>query len=794
MLSLAIATAFLGVTGIALQAKIQNSETALIIDVAGRNRMLSQRISLLATQATLAEAPRSIQEELQKNADLYEHSIKVLQYGGTPRDTNLNGSIPTAPEHMTASFLSAQQIWQDFYRNVKIIANSIDPGKEQDAVAFIQSNTTELLNRTNHIVAGFAKHDQEIQQRQRKNALIVTIISLILFIAWLTQLRKDIFRVRKFANILRVGLSNQKAELEKWSENSRDEIGLLKRSYLGLLERMEERQKHLSEMVDLKTKELSGKLNEIEDTKKATLNILEDVQEEKSRNEALAEDLKKFRMATDAVPDHVVITDKDGMIIYANEAATLTTGYNLEEMLGKKAGSPELWGGLMSTEFYENLWNTVLTEKEVFYGEIINKKKDGTKYNAMSSISPILDQNGDVKFIVGIERDITKEKEHERVLKEANDKFQGAFESAPIGIALVSTKGEWLEVNEALPNIIGYSHDELMNMTFQQITHPDDLDLDLDYVKRMLAGEISTYQMEKRYIHKDGYPVWILLSVSSVKDAKGKVNYFISQIVDISKQKEVDKAKTEFVSLASHQLRTPLSAIKWYAEMLIDGDAGKLSAKQKEYLAEIAKGNKRMVDLVNSLLNVSRLELGTFGVEPSSLDLNEIIKTNVELIRPSTDKKEQVVEAIHDTAEKLEYFADERLMNIIIQNLLSNATKYSGQNGSISIWSGYKDAGDEFGGKELSEDSLVLYVKDDGMGIPVEQQGKIFQKLFRADNVRISDTEGTGLGLCLIKSIVEYTGGHIWFHSTQNEGTTFWVTLPASGMLPKEGTKQLSNT
>jgi len=385
----------------------------------------------------------------------------------------------------------------------------------------------------------------------------------------------------------------------------------------------------------------------------ATLNILEDLQNEKDRAETLIVDLEKFRLAVDGASDHILITDADGIILYANSSVSRITGFSLPEILGKKAGSKENWGGLMNSEFYNNFWKTIKVDRRAIRAEVNNRRKNGENYVAAATISPIIDDlTGEVKFFVGIERDITKEK-------------------------------------------------------------------------------------------------------------------------------QVDKAKTEFVSLASHQLRTPLSAINWYTEMLLNGDAGKLNSEQKQYLNEIYSGNQRMVDLVNSLLNVSRLELGTFMIEPKETDLVVLAQAVIKELQPTIDLKKI----------KFKFFAvnnlptlkvDPKLMTIVFQNLLSNAVKYTPNEGSVSL-------------SLLKEKTgIKIVVTDTGYGIPKHQQDKIFEKLFRADNVKALDTEGTGLGLYLVKSIIDQGGGRLDFKSEENKGSEFSVFLPSSGMKPKEGTKKLS--
>lgn len=249
---------------------------------------------------------------------------------------------------------------------------------------------------------------------------------------------------------------------------------------------------------------------------------------------------------------------------------------------------------------------------------------------------------------------------------------------------------------------------------------------------------------------------------------------------DVTKEREIDRAKTEFISLASHQLRTPLASINWYAEMLADGGAGKLNKTQKQYLDEIYAGNQRMVGLVNTLLNVSRLELGTFIVEPKLTNIIELADGVILEMKPQAEGKEVsvITKFNKDLAELL---IDPNLIRIVLQNLISNAVKYTREKGKVWV------------AIDKDKEDVVITVKDNGLGIPEAQKDKIFTKLFRADNVKKTAIEGTGLGLYIVKSIIEHAGGTVSFTSQENKGTTFTVTFPLKGMEKKEGTRELDS-
>ncbi len=245
----------------------------------------------------------------------------------------------------------------------------------------------------------------------------------------------------------------------------------------------------------------------------------------------------------------------------------------------------------------------------------------------------------------------------------------------------------------------------------------------------------------------------------------GKAIFFTVIAGDITKRKEIDLAKTEFVSLASHQLRTPLSAIRWYTEMLKKGMGGSITDTQKSYLDEVYNANLRMIDLVNSLLNVSRIDMGTVQSEPERICIPPVVKNVLGELAPRIAEKKLTVRETY-APDMPEHWFDPQQMRMIFQNLLSNAVKYTPEGGIIKVVA------------HPEGENIFFSISDSGIGIPKEQQPQIFNKLFRADNAREVDTTGTGLGLYIIKSIIEKTGGSLRFESEIGKGTTFYGILP----------------
>lgn len=237
---------------------------------------------------------------------------------------------------------------------------------------------------------------------------------------------------------------------------------------------------------------------------------------------------------------------------------------------------------------------------------------------------------------------------------------------------------------------------------------------------------------------------------------------------DVTAEQEIDKAKSEFVSLASHQLRTPLTTVKWYLEILLSQHDHDFTDDQHECLNQIKLGNDRMIDVVNAFLNVSTIEMGTFVVKGTPVRLRDVVDGVLKEVDFEIKKKDQRL--IVDIDKNFPKFPlDVDFAHIVVENVLSNAIKYTPEGGDIQI-SAHKEG-----------ESVILCVKDTGYGIPESQQHRVFSKLFRADNIKQIDSTGTGLGLYIVKSIMDVLEGDVWFTSKEGHGSTFYLKFPFNG-------------
>lgn len=369
---------------------------------------------------------------------------------------------------------------------------------------------------------------------------------------------------------------------------------------------------------------------------------------------------------------------------------------------------------------------------------------------------------------------LKRKREKTELLAKDLEKFKLAVDGASDNIVITDTKGIILYVNPAIEKTTGYIQQECLGKTPGELWGSimtkkfyTDLWQKIKVTKDEYRGETHNHR-------KDGESYTAEIHVSPVVVSSGEIEFFISIERDITKLKEVDRMKTEFLSLASHQLRTPLSAIRWYTEMLEDGDGGELNEPQKDFVSNISKSTIRMIELVNSLLNISRIESGRIIIEPEPTKVYDLIKgVRDELEVKLKEKKIDLVVNMHHSLPTI--VLDQKLIRNVFMNLLTNAIKYSPPGKSVTVLGSKKD------------NDLLIQVTDEGYGIPEKEQGKLFQKFFRATNVIKVETEGNGLGLYLVKSIIDSSGGKIWFRSKPGEGTTFWFTLPLKGVPAKDG-------
>lgn len=368
-------------------------------------------------------------------------------------------------------------------------------------------------------------------------------------------------------------------------------------------------------------------------------------------------------------------------------------------------------------------------------------------------------------------------------LREERDVAKAIVASMGEGLLVLGTDFKIKLINPAAQKLLETKSDEAIGEKWAEFGKAYIGDNPIPFNKRSAVvslhkGEVKVTSItdDHYYLTRSGrkFPV-VAITAPLVRD--GKVVGIVKVFHDATKEKDMDRMKTDFISLASHQLRTPLSAIKWFTELLTDPTTGSLNAKQKEYSGNIAVSTQRMIDLVNSLLNISRIESGRIIVDPQKTDLLKLVNGVIlELKKRISSKKLKFIVSAYDKLPLMNI--DHKLISHVYTNLIDNAIKYTPDGGEITVIISKKDQ------------EVISQISDTGYGIPKNEQDRLFQRFFRGTNIVKHVTEGTGLGLYLVKAIIESSNGKIWFKSpsfSENRGTTFWFSLPITGMMAKKG-------
>ncbi len=483
----------------------------------------------------------------------------------------------------------------------------------------------------------------------------------------------------------------------------------------------------------------------------------------------------------------LILLDLNGKIVLVNNSALNLLGYSEQEDLLNKSVDVIFSKKDTDTKLIRKISRG---EKVVDYN-ISVKKKNNQIVPAIFSSSPFVNKFGQLTGVICVARDVSslrkaeKSLEHKikelkfskKDLKQAYEKVAQEQEkvSAIISnfidpIILIDKEGKVSFLNPAAENFLGISPDAIgtpivKKDNFSLVNFKKIIGVNFDITKeREEKDDLGEYE-EEAIFHNDNKEVNYRIKTLPVIESNGVYLGTMKIFYDVTREKNIDKMKTEFISVAAHQLRTPLSAVKWIIKMVLEGDSGPLTEEQRRLLLKTYKSNERIIQLVNDMLYVARIEEGRFDYSFKKLDfvsvLNEILDEFGQRIKNKNlnleIKKPKKIPRIEGDAEKIK---------IVLKNLLDNAIKYTPENGKVEIK------------LKAKKERLEAEIKDNGMGIPREQQQKVFTKFFRAQNAIKIQTEGNGLGLFIVKNIVEAHHGTIMFSSQEGKGTTVAINFP----------------
>lgn len=397
------------------------------------------------------------------------------------------------------------------------------------------------------------------------------------------------------------------------------------------------------------------------------------------------------------------------------------------------------------------------------------KNREGTRWQWMQTDIAVSkrDAKGRPLRLIGAQTNITARKETEEALRVSEEQLRSAFQFAPIGKAIVGLDGSHRRVNPALCSLLGYSEAELLELDFQKLTHPSDLENDLSHLSRLIEGHIQSYTIKKRYVRANGSIMWGQLSVGLVRDSSGNPDHLVSQVVDITEQQQLDQLRSRFVSVVTHELRTPLTSVLGALSLLELSDDPSISDDMQRLLFIAKTNGERLHVMINEILDFQKFSTHDVSLSLAPHRLARLVEDS--LIASLVFAERYGITLEQSTLDRdLITMVDPTYFHRAMSNLLSNAVKFADSGSTVEISS------------QRQGTSIKVSVSNRGIGIPESFKESVFLPFSQAGSRVARAVGGTGLGLSITKEIVEQMGGAIGFESTPGETTTFWFTLPSA--------------
>ncbi len=513
-----------------------------------------------------------------------------------------------------------------------------------------------------------------------------------------------------------------------------------------------------------------GVFSEVSDELLALEGFITDITEQK----AVEDQLNLQSNALEAAANGIVIMDNNGLVIWCNTAFTLLTGYMLKEIVGKNLEI--LKSPTFPPEVYELMWTTV-TNGNVWHGELINRRKDGTNYFEDTTITPVKNTNGEIKYFISIKQDISDRKQAEDYLRESELRFRGVYENATIGLYRTTLEGLILMANPTLLKIVGIgSLNEFVKIKAKDVYFdPNDREMFL----RELNMKEKVFGFETRYKRVDGSLIYIRESARLVRNDNDKIAYIEGTIEDITEKKLVelalieakeraeksDKLKSEFLAQISHEIRTPLNVILNFSGILKEELEDKLDDDLKDSFNVIDTEGKRITRTVELILNMSELQTGNYSFKSNKFDLFEKTLSNLYKSFKYVAEQKNIELNMDNRIGEAIINADEYSVNQIFNHLIDNGIKYTSK-GKVDI----------IVNRDINN-RIFVDVADTGIGIDEEYMQMMFTPFTKEEVGYTRNFEGNGLGLALVKKYCELNHAEIKVVSQKGKGSTFRVTF-----------------
>lgn len=511
-----------------------------------------------------------------------------------------------------------------------------------------------------------------------------------------------------------------------------------------------------------------------------------DIHKRKLTESALQEQHSFFENLAETIPQIAYIAESNGDIIYYSN--------QWYEYIGGVEGT-EGWGwieaGIYHAEDLEHFvarWKESLDTGEPFECEYRLRRHDGKYRWYLGRALPVRDENGEITHWFGTKTDIHHQKEVEKIIKESADELRFMAEAMPQKVFALKPDGTPEYLNPQWEKYTGKTKEELHKMDWFDLVYPDDRKrLSEEWERSMKTG--SPLYFEHRLKRYDGKCRWHVRRVHAMRNEAGKIIKWIGsdtdvhdirralareealerRAADLSEQRaqlvELNRAKDDFISLASHQLRTPASGVKQYLGMVLQGYAGELQTEQLSMIDRAFASNERQLAIIEDLLRIARIDSGKFSIKPTTTPIEPLLQEVITNLRPYTQKRRQTVQ-YKCQYSNMTVNVDPDKFRMVLENLVDNASKYSFDSSNIEIF------------VSRQKRYINVHIKDNGVGISEKEIGKLFKKFSRLNNELSVKVGGTGLGLYFAKRVIDLHGGDIIVKSTPANGSTFTIKLP----------------
>ncbi len=562
------------------------------------------------------------------------------------------------------------------------------------------------------------------------------------------------------------------------AEHARLRTREVEAAHQRLQEEMTERQR-AQESLRQAHVELEGRVQErTAELSRVNAELTQEMSERSRAELALRESERLKGAILESALDCIVTMDADGNIVEFNPAAEKTFGHSRSAVIGRNLAEVII-PHAQRERHRQGLAHYLATGQGPVLGkriELMAIRADDTEFPVELAVAPI-NLEGRPMF-AGFVRDLTERHRAERALQESEQRFRGIFSQVAVGIAEVGLDGHWLMVNQKVCDIVGYTRAELLQQTCRDITHPDDFEAQLQQMQRLLAGEIATFSMEKRYLCKDRSPIWVNLTMTLARDTANDPKYYLGVMEDITARKSLEEQfrqsqKMEAVGRlaggVAHDFNNLLTVISGYSEIMLGNMRS--NDPQRLLVEEVKKAGDRAAGLTRQLLAFSRKQV----LEPKVLDVNQLVAGMDKMLRRLIG--EDIELSTLGAADLGPVLADPGQLEQVLMNLAVNARDAMPFGGRLTIETAnvtLQDGALDPDCEVRTGTYVMLAVTDTGCGMDKKTVTRIFEPFFTTKGPE----KGTGLGLAVVYGIVKQSGGYVHVYSEVGHGTTFRIYLP----------------